>query len=66
MLDIVKSDDKFYSTIAIIYQIFKLDQKYLNKPRERLSSSYQNIVWVSIPSHGIKQKIMLLFTLMPE
>lgn len=66
MLDIVKSDDKFYSTISIIYQIFKLDQKYLNKPRERLSSSYQNIVWVSIPSHGIKQKIMLLFTLMPE
>lgn len=66
MLDIVKSDDKFYSTISIIYQIFKLDQKYLNKPCERLSSSYQNIVWVSIPSHGIKQKIMLLFTLMPE
>lgn len=66
MLDIVKSDDKFYSTISIIYQIFKLDQKYLNKPCERLLSSYQNIVWVSIPSHGIKQKIMLLFTLMPE
>lgn len=66
MLDIVKSDDKFHSTISIIYQIFKLDQKYLNKPCERLSSSYQNIVWVSIPSHGIKQKIMLLFTLMPE